>query len=80
MYRAEDWRVVGKEADSPNESIWLTLEPGVIYNIAQRLSKSDAGTLRLTCKTWKQAVSNGVQSMAVVRKQSTFKIISEYRC
>lgn len=60
------------EVDNTSGSAWLTLEPGIMSNIAKRLSRGDAGALRLTCKTWKQAVSLGVQSMAVVCSSAKF--------
>lgn len=66
MYRAVDLRGVDTDMGGNTESTWLTLEPGIMSNIAKQLSRGDAGALRLTCKTWKQAVSLGVQTMAIV--------------
>ena len=75
MYRAEDTREVSINTDGVKDSIWLTLEPEILSNVAKRLCKRDAGSMRLACRTWQQSISCGVHSMVIV---SLAKFISTY--
>lgn len=65
MYRAVDTR--NKiELCTVDQCLWLTLEPEIVAAIASKLSRRERGYLRSTCKTWYQAVTSGVQNLAVV--------------
>lgn len=57
--------------DGMDDNVWLTLEPEILFNIARRLCKKDAGAMRLACKTWQRSISSGVHSMTVVSLRSS---------
>lgn len=66
MYRAEDLRGCDMLVEGKYDSEWLALEPEIVSNIAKRLGRKDAGAMRLTCRTWQQGVSSGVDTLIVV--------------
>lgn len=57
-----------REACPVHRGLWLSLEPEILAAIAQKLSRRERGVLRLTCKTWCEAVTAGVQSLTVTRQ------------
>ena len=52
--------------DRVAESEWLSLEPEIVSNIAKRLGRKDVGSIRLTCKTWLDGVSLGIEKLTIV--------------
>ena len=81
MYRAADTRVSEASLADGCQGQWLTLEPEIVAAIAKKLSRRERGILRLTCKTWHEAVTASVHSLKVVsRIKGTCRSILAAHC
>lgn len=80
MYRAQDREEDGDYSGSMLTTTawysWPDLEPALLSAIAKRLNKQDQGSMRLVCRAWHTAVSDGIYDLAVVSLSSSVNVTS----